>query len=478
MDPGARVPSTASRQAEMRHRLNEMSRVVAFLFVISALAAAQTYEGLFDEAATLAARGDFGGAATKFEAALRLRPDAVEALSNLSVMYYSVQRWQDAEAAASKALRARPELKAAKLIRGLSLVRLNRSAEAIEPLKEIVAADPNNRDALLGLGSSLVATGELEKATEVYERRVVMAPRDADVWYALGICYERLAEATSQSLSQLVEGRAWGKRLLGEYWLERGEQRLAREAFTEALTLDPQQAGLAERLAISEVKGEVQPESELPLAEAGPGAALYNSARALASKARRAFEKFTELAPSSWQAQLLLGDIHRQKRDFPSAIRYYENAGRLRPDSPWALGLGTVYWELADDDNAIVYLQKAIGLNPKSTIALFALGNIAVKQRRDEEAVRLLEACLRLDKGHLGAQADLGKAYLRLGNYGRAVPLLEAARRIDTYGEIHFQLSQALRKLGRAEAADGALLESKRVRQAQQEREQRLRLGR
>jgi len=452
--------------------------VVGLLLIWTAFGTAQSYEGLFEEAASLAARGDVSGAAARYEAALRLRPGAVEALSNLSVMYYSAERWADAETTAAQALRIQPKLTAANLIRGLSLIRLDRSAEAIAPLEAALAADPNNRDALLGLGGSLVATGQLDKAAALYEQRIAAAPADADAWYALAVCYERRAEAASRRLSQLTTGAAWAKRFLGEYWLERGEWRLAREALAEALALDPRQPGLSELLAVAEANRHWLPPSGQPVQEANdPAGDLYRQARALAAKSRAAFEKFTELAPSSWQAHLFLGDLHRQKRDFQAALRHYQEAGRLRPDSPWALGMGTVYWELADDERAIAHLERALASNPKSATALFALGNIAVKQHRNQEAVELLERCLRLEGGRLGARADLGKAYYRLERYAMAVPHLQAALRIDSYGDIHFQLGQTLRKLGRHEEAARALAESKRIRDAQLAREQRLRLG-
>ena len=55
--------------------------------------AAQSYEDLFGEAAALSAAGDYQKAITKYEAALRIRPQAPEALSNLGVMYNAMGRY-------------------------------------------------------------------------------------------------------------------------------------------------------------------------------------------------------------------------------------------------------------------------------------------------------------------------------------------------------------------------------------------------
>jgi uncharacterized protein HemY len=71
----------------------------------------------------------------------------------------------------------------------------------------------------------------------------------------------------------------------------------------------------------------------------------------------------------------------------------------------------------------------------------------------------------------------LGKAYLHIKQFSKAAENLRAARAIDTYGDVHFQLAQALKQIGDEAGAEAARAESRRIREAQLEREQRLRLG-
>ncbi len=106
--------------------------------------------------------------------------------------------------------------------------------------------------------------------------------------------------------------------------------------------------------------------------------------------------------------------------------------------------------------------------------AWFALGDIALKEHRDREAVPLIENCLRLSADHLGAHAALGKAYLHLQRYDEAIEHLQRGCPIDTHGDIHYQLGQALRAKGRNADAAQAFEESKRLRDQQLTREQRL----
>ena len=74
------------------------------------------------------------------------------------------------------------------------------------------------------------------------------------------------------------------------------------------------------------------------------------------------------------------------------------------------------------------------------------------------------------------AHADLGRAYLHLNDVENAARELQLALAADTQGDIHYQLSLALRKLGRNQEAEEAVRASKEIRQSELKREQRLRL--
>jgi tetratricopeptide (TPR) repeat protein len=74
----------------------------------------------------------------------------------------------------------------------------------------------------------------------------------------------------------------------------------------------------------------------------------------------------------------------------------------------------------------------------------------------------------------LAAHADLGRAYLHLAQYSDAAVELQKAASADEQGDIHYQLSVALRKLGRSQEAEEAMKESVAIRQANSARDQRL----
>jgi tetratricopeptide (TPR) repeat protein len=215
---------------------------------------------------------------------------------------------------------------------------------------------------------------------------------------------------------------------------------------------------------------------EAETTESSPeAAAQYEIAHRLAAQSREAFETFVALAPDSWQAHLFLGDVDRQHHDFPTALEHYRIAAQAQPRNPAPqLGMGTVYWEMGEFDQAAKYLRETLRLNPRSSQATFELANIAVRRHQDAEAIPLLKAFLEEQPDAQAARADLGRAYLHLGQFENAARELSKAAPGDDRGEVHYQLATALRKLGRTREADEAFRKSKELRQAQLQREQRL----
>jgi tetratricopeptide (TPR) repeat protein len=429
----------------MAGRFAKLGAAAALLLVCMGGRAGDNYESLFQQAEEFSRQGRYGEAIERYKAALALRPGAPEALSNLSVMYYAGAQYREAWEAAEQALKAQPGMTPAALIAGLSAIRCDRPAAAVTPLEQVLRADPSNRDALLGLASARVATGKLDQAAALYEQRTSKAPADAEAWYGQAVCYERMAEAASRELSKMPGAGMYSKRLLGEFLLDRGDAQLAREVF-----------------------GEVVREADSPSRELE---AQYGKARELAEKSRHSFSLFVALAPESWQAHLFLGDQERQRRNFPAALDHYQRAAKLQPESPGPLlGMGTARWELGEFDKAQEALVKALRLNPGASQAIFELANIAVRQHRDADAVPLLEQFLDAQPDALAARADLGRAYLHLERYDKAVEELEMAAAADQQGDIHYQLATALKKLGRDQEAQRAMRESRQIREADLDR--------
>src|SRR5258708_27328505 len=96
-------------------------------------------------------------------------------------------------------------------------------------------------------------------------------------------------------------------------------------------------------------------------------------------------------------------------------------------------------------------------LDPLRTQALYLLGRLYVQKRDNEKALPYLQRALRLQPDLVEASGLLGTAYVRLGQFANAIPKLEKAAPLDPYGNIHYQLSLASRKLVQTALAQKAL---------------------
>jgi tetratricopeptide (TPR) repeat protein len=97
-----------------------------------------------------------------------------------------------------------------------------------------------------------------------------------------------------------------------------------------------------------------------------------------------------------------------------------------------------------------------------------------VRRHAESEAIPLLKQYLAAQPDAVAAHADLGRAYLHLGKYENAAIELERGADSDERGEVHYQLSIALRKLGRIEEANSTMKKSTEIRKAQLKREREL----
>jgi tetratricopeptide (TPR) repeat protein len=192
----------------------------------------------------------------------------------------------------------------------------------------------------------------------------------------------------------------------------------------------------------------------------------YWQAESAKNLAKMAFQRATSLNPSSWQSQLLLGDICRQRRDWDAAISHYNAAVQLNPGSAAAhLGLATVSWENGSFDRAKESLDKVLRLDPQNAQANLELGDIQVRAHRFEEALPFLRRSLAQDPHHsLLVHADLGKSYGELGQVEKAIAELSEASSMDRSGEIHYQLYRLYQQQGKPTLAREALAESERLR--------------
>jgi len=191
-----------------------------------------------------------------------------------------------------------------------------------------------------------------------------------------------------------------------------------------------------------------------------------------------AYARLEDSFPDSWRTHQLRAEAAALRQDLDGAIKEYRAALQLRPDAAELHeALGEFYLDNHSDGDAQGELEKAVALDPSRTKALYLLGRLYVQDRENEKAVRYLQRALQLQPNLNEASGLLGTAYVRMGQFADAIPRLEKAAALDHYGNVHYQLYLAYRKLGQAELAQKAFARSQDLRRSSLERDQALIMG-
>jgi len=290
--------------------------------------------------------------------------------------------------------------------------------------------------------------GSLDHAVALFEGAVRKAPRFARAHAGLGHAAWEKFRATGE-----------------ERWASR-----ARDAITEALRLDPADAGVHHALAVlfsetgrpaeaaEEARKalEVQPDSDLAhallgdlLADAGNPAAEGEYQRAIALRpgywrhhqglgvfyfttgrvddAIGAFRRVTELRPdSSWGFQMLGTSYHALGR-LREAVPYYQTAIRLGPDARAYSNLGTAFYQLGRLEEARAAYVRAAALEPADPLKRRNLadlhrrtGNEAAARREYQEALRLARKRLEVNPRDARSLALVAVVEAKLGDAAAA----------------------------------------------------------
>jgi tetratricopeptide (TPR) repeat protein len=191
-----------------------------------------------------------------------------------------------------------------------------------------------------------------------------------------------------------------------------------------------------------------------------------------------AYARLENSFPNSWRTHQLRAEGHANRRDFDNAIKEYQLALQLRPgEAELHEALGEFYLDNHSDGEALGELEKTVLLDSSRTKAFYLLGRLHVQNRENEKAVPYLQRALRLQPNLNEASGLLGTAYVRMGKFAEAVPSLQKAAPLDHFGNVHYQLYLAYRKLGQLQAAQKALARSQELRRSSLERDQALILG-
>ncbi|QFU89269.1 tetratricopeptide repeat protein [Amycolatopsis sp. YIM 10] len=381
----------------------------------------------------------YAEAEAEARAAVERVPGDAELTSSLAWVYAGLDRDEDAVACFRRAVEFNPRQVLHLRNLATALTWVHRYGEAEEVLRDALAISPESTGLLDQLGATLHDLGRHDEAIEAYRAVIRETPQHESCWIKLVRLlrtHRDLEEAGSVARSALAANpRNVPLRLeLGSVLRAQNRQEELLALYREACRELPHSQTLARQLAI-ELTDLGQVDEAMATLD-GIGDADYST--------------------RWWRIRLLLNS-----RRFDQALAEGTRAVRDYPEHVGLrLILGAVHQGIGDNESALREFERARRLDPESRAALRSLVEQLRIMRRFGEALEILPGEIGRKPNYPELRTELGLLY---GAMGRAADRLAQHRRaveINPWGStFQFHFAHALRLNGLLDEANAALTE-------------------
>jgi Flp pilus assembly protein TadD len=303
---------------------------------------------LLEQARAAIERNDFEAALAPLQKFLAEKDDFAYAHFQLAYVYTALKQPKDARPEYEKAVALDPKMSEAQLNLGILLLESDPAA-AVAPLTKAVELLPTQTRPRFLLGAAEERSGDFKSAAQSFESALALDPKDLDTTLHLAQLYynqKRPAAAEAKFRAALALQPDLPAALLGlAQSLDIQKKPEAAEAYQNYLKSQPNDPAAKERLARALVSQNQFEAAEALLDPAQPGAA------------------------PTLESLKLRADIQIGRKKWDAAALTLKQATALAPqDAKLHGGLGRVYMQLHDYQNAEVELKNAIRIEQNNLI--------------------------------------------------------------------------------------------------------------
>ena len=308
-------------------------------------------------------------------------------------------------------------------------------------------------------------------------------PGEPDFTHTRRMLQQGQFDGAIQELRQIEKSDPSAKGLdheLGVAYYKKGDYIEALRSLDKAVEANPRDDEAVQLLGLSYYLSG-QPSKAIPLLERVQG--WYPRANVDASYilgicyiqtrdypgARRAFAKMFDVRPDSAASYLFTARMLLRQEFDPIAEEYAQKAVELDAKLPLAhFLLGELYIYKSRIPEAIAEFQKELAINPGHAESYYKLADAYSRIQRFDDAERLLQRSIWLDRTSTGPYILMGKVLEKKGESELAIRALERAAAMDPNNSItHHLLGQAYRDLGKDEDATRELKLAEQLQQGQ-----------
>lgn len=370
-------------------------------------------ETRIERAFALTEREQWTEALTEIDAALAINPHDASWHAQRGHILDQLDRYEDAISAYRSALSLGISDLEVETVLGIDLIRVGRYEEAVRLFEKLSREHPDYEPALCYRIAAHTRLGQYELAEEMF----YLAQQLTD---ACPNCFHHMAEALACSgrLDRAIY--CWQRALEIEPDYPQARQRIA-EAYRAQ-----KQYEKARAFYVAELRH--NPGNTDAMADLGD---LLVDMDALDEAAAK-FGLAAELEPRSARPHVMLGLIASQKGDPDTALRHLEIALRLDEHFPGLRShLGETELRRGDHYEAMRHLSLALEDDPEDLVALMAMGNCHLELLRPNEAAVYFEKAIDLEPTLAGAHHNLGVCCFLWHDFRRGIGHCLDALRIE-----------------------------------------------
>ena len=386
-------------------------------------------------------------AAKSLEEAVRLKPDYVEAWTNLGTACLIGLGAEDALRAFRRAAALAPRNASVRFNLGAAYARMKRNAEAAAEFREAARLNPEDGAAWNNLGYALQALRQLRDATNAFRKATEADPGNAAFWMNLGVALNeagdpKRARAPLERAAKLDPRNVGALVALAEALIRLQNYDGALKHLEAAHTLSDKDFAVAYNLGLARWR-------KRDLAGA---AAAYESARLLSpdnvetltalvqlypavnrmSDALSVCAKLVELRPDDAAVRVTLGNLRAKSGDAAGAAAAWEDAAVRAPRrADIRLRLAEHYLEQANHAAAERHYGRILAAEPGNAAALHGMGLICDIRGRPRDAIGFYRRAVKANPRLATAHNNLGVALEKTGDLAGAKAEYRRALQID-----------------------------------------------
>jgi tetratricopeptide (TPR) repeat protein len=385
----------------------------------------------FERARVYGLKGDDQHALSIYQRIMAHDPANPRVYYNIGVNLMDLGKDKQAVDAYERSLKADPSYWKAAYNLGVYCLRKNRPADAIPYFQRVVQVMPDRSEPLYNLGLAFLKAGNLDEAKKAFGHSIRIDSTHVESRYNLGLTFLKdgendSAETALQSVLRLKRNHSKTIFNLGLIYRKREQFARADSFFANAIACKKSNystawynRALCQRSmgafsnALSSIRNAlVETDSEGVSAKAVLLEAELFDTLGMADSARAALSRADSLTNDDLDALKELANFCLKRNDLARVRQVYRRI--LRSDSLNAailLSAANIEKASGSPDSAEALYKKAIASDEKNVDAITQYGDLLVRRKRYDDAIRVAQNAVLLEPGIPAPRVQLAIAY-------------------------------------------------------------------